>query len=219
MSTLVLIHWSNVEYLSCHCCLHRSLRSTGRTGRDIVYIHLLNSCSLARKYKGCFLCNVEKDGKHHWKGQTRWEDWTGVGGCHAKCPVAHWYATWFAQKFPISSSMTYCSIVWACTSYYMYVTTCHVTVMWSVFQVHSREVAYHDIYSPKDLKSAVKNHIYPPAIPFVVKYDSSPDCSMGAKREKLSIEGTSMGQIVFPFEVYQVKKSKFFSSAALQHSD
>ena len=44
---------------------NRSLRSTGRTGKDAVPTNLFGSSSLARKYKGCFLCSVEKDGKHH----------------------------------------------------------------------------------------------------------------------------------------------------------
>ena len=83
------------------------------------------------------------------------------------------------------------------------------------------EVAYsrHKRSDKSKLKSEVKEHIYPPAIPFVVKYDSPPDCSIGAKTEKLNIKGTNKGRIAFPFEVYQVKKSKLFSSVALQHSD
>ena len=83
------------------------------------------------------------------------------------------------------------------------------------------EVAYsHRTKSDKrKLESEVNRHIYPPAIPFVVKYDSPPDCSSGAKTEKLNIKGTNKGRIAFPFEVYQVKKSKLFSSVALQHSD
>ena len=57
----------------------------------------------------------------------------------------------------------------------------------------------------KNLESEVNQHIYPPAIPFVVKYDSLPDCSTAAKMVKLNIKGTSKGQIAFPFEIYQVK--------------
>ena len=83
------------------------------------------------------------------------------------------------------------------------------------------EVAYscHKRSDKRILESEVKQHIYPPAIPFVVKYDSLPDYSSGAKTEELSIKGTSKGWIAFPFVVYQVKKSKLFSSVALQHSD
>ena len=50
---------------------NRSLRSTGRTGRETLSTKLFSSSSLARKYKGCFLCSMEKDGKHHLKGQAR----------------------------------------------------------------------------------------------------------------------------------------------------
>ena len=59
--------------------------------------------------------------------------------------------------------------------------------MRSVLQVHSEEVAYHGIYSRKGLESAVKEHIYPPAIQCVVMYQSPPDCSRGVKMNKLSI--------------------------------
>ena len=44
---------------------NRFLRSAGRTGRDALSIDLFSSSSLERMYKGCFLCSVEKDGKHH----------------------------------------------------------------------------------------------------------------------------------------------------------
>ena len=57
----------------------------------------------------------------------------------------------------------------------------------------------------KNVENEVKRHIYPPAIPFVVKYNSLPDCSTVAKMEEVSIEGTSKGRIAFPFEIYQVK--------------
>ena len=50
---------------------NRSLRITGRTGRDTPPINLFSSSSLAIKYKGCFLCSMEKDGKHHLKGQAQ----------------------------------------------------------------------------------------------------------------------------------------------------
>ena len=71
----------------------------------------------------------------------------------------------------------------------------------------SDEVAYgrHKKSERKNLESEVNRHIYPPAIPFVVKYKSLPDCSTVAKMEKLRIKGTSKGQIAFPFEIYQVK--------------
>ena len=70
----------------------------------------------------------------------------------------------------------------------------------------SDEVAYgrHRKSDRKDLESEVNLHIYPPAIPFVVKYNSFPDCSTVAKIEKLNIKGTSKGRIAFPFEIYQV---------------
>ena len=71
--------------------------------------------------------------------------------------------------------------------------------------MHSREVVYHGIYSPKDLKSAVKQHLYPPAINCVVIYNSPPDCSRGAKMNKIIIKGTKMDEIPFPFKVYEVK--------------
>ena len=74
--------------------------------------------------------------------------------------------------------------------------------------MRSREVVYHGIYSPKDLKSAVKQHLYPPAINCVVIYNSPPDCSRGAKMNKIIIKGTKMDEIPFPFKVYKVK-SKF----------
>ena len=77
--------------------------------------------------------------------------------------------------------------------------------MRSVLQVHSKEVAYHGIYSCKALKSAVMEHIYPPAIQWVVMYQSSPDCSRGWEVKKLSIEGAETGRIDFPFKVYEVK--------------
>ena len=70
----------------------------------------------------------------------------------------------------------------------------------------SDEVAYGRHKSDrKNLESEVNRHIYPPAIPFVVKYNSLPDCSTVAKIEKLNIKGTSKGRIAFPFEIYQVK--------------
>ena len=74
--------------------------------------------------------------------------------------------------------------------------------------MHSEEVAYHGRYNCKDLESAVKEHIYPPAIQYVVMYQSPPDCSRGVKMNKLSIkgiEGAETGQMEFPFEVYKVK--------------
>ena len=70
--------------------------------------------------------------------------------------------------------------------------------------MHSEEVAYHGIYSRKALKSAVKEHLYPPAIQCVVMYQSPPDCSRGVKMNKLSIEGAKTGRIDFPFKVYEV---------------
>ena len=67
-------------------------------------------------------------------------------------------------------------------------------------------MAYHGIYSKKDLESAVKEHVYPPAIHCVVMYESPPDCSRGVKTNKLSIKGTKTGErIDFPFKVYKVK--------------
>ena len=70
----------------------------------------------------------------------------------------------------------------------------------------SEEVAYSCHKSDiKNLESEVNQHIYPPAIPFVVKYNSLPDYSTVAKMEEVIIEGTSKGRIAFPFEIYQVK--------------
>ena len=99
--------------------------------------------------------------------------------------------------------------------------TCGVICDLSFDQVCGDEVAYsrHKRSDKRKLESEVKEHIYPPAIPFVVQYDSPPDCSSGAKTEKFTIKGTNKGQIAFPFEVYQVKNSMLVSSAALQHSD
>ena len=74
--------------------------------------------------------------------------------------------------------------------------------------MHSKQVAYHGIYSRKALESAVKEHLYPPAIQCVVMYQSPPDRSGGVKMNKLSIEGiegADRGQIEFPFQVYEVK--------------
>ena len=72
--------------------------------------------------------------------------------------------------------------------------------------MHSSEVAYHGgRYSHRDLKSAVKEHIYPPAIHCVVMYDSPPDCSRGAKMLILNIEGIKKKLISFPIKVYEVK--------------
>ena len=68
-----------------------------------------------------------------------------------------------------------------------------------------REVVYHGIYSPKDLKSAVKQHLYPLAINCVVIYNSPPDCSRGTRMNKTIIKGTKMAEIPFPFKVYEVK--------------
>ena len=71
--------------------------------------------------------------------------------------------------------------------------------------MRSKLVAYHGRYSHKALKSAVVEHIYPPAIQCVVMYQSPPDCSGGVKMNKLSIEGAKTGRIDFPFHVYEVK--------------
>ena len=76
-----------------------------------------------------------------------------------------------------------------------------------VIQVCSDEVAY-DCNKESDevkLESEVLMHIYPPAIPFVVKYYFPHECSRGVKVEKLIIKDTSKGSIPFPFKVYQVK--------------
>ena len=72
----------------------------------------------------------------------------------------------------------------------------------------SKEVAYgcEEEGDRKNLESEVNQHIYPPAIPFVVKYKSLPDCSTVTKMEKLNIKGTSKGRLAFPFEIYQVKR-------------
>ena len=70
--------------------------------------------------------------------------------------------------------------------------------------MHSKEVAYHDIYKQKELKSAVKEHLYPPDIQCVVMYESPPDCSR-VMMNKLSIEGAKTGRIDFPFKVYEEK--------------
>ena len=71
--------------------------------------------------------------------------------------------------------------------------------------MHSEEVAYHGIYSHKGLESAVKEHLYPPAIQCVVMYQSPPDCSGGVKMNKLIIKGAKTRRIDFPFKVYKVK--------------
>ena len=70
----------------------------------------------------------------------------------------------------------------------------------------SDEVAYgrEEESDKKNLENEVNRHIYPPAIPFVVKYNSLPGCSTVAKMEKLNIKGTSKGRLAFPFEIYQV---------------
>ena len=71
--------------------------------------------------------------------------------------------------------------------------------------MRSKQVAYHDRYTLENLKFAVKEHVYPPAIQCVVMYQSPPDFSRGVKMNKLSIEGTKTGRTDFPFKVYEVK--------------
>ena len=82
----------------------------------------------------------------------------------------------------------------------------HMTIMCTMIQVTSSEVAYHDgQYSHEGLKSAVEKHIYPPAIHCVVVYCSSPACSWETKMNKLHIEGTNKEGLSFPFTVYEAK--------------
>ena len=82
-----------------------------------------------------------------------------------------------------------------------------VGAMRSLFQVHMSEVAYHGgKYSCKELKAAVKEHIYPPAIHCAVVYESPPDCSRRTKMIKLKIKGTTKKRIPFPIIVYEVKR-------------
>ena len=70
----------------------------------------------------------------------------------------------------------------------------------------SDDVAYsHDKRSRKKLKFEVEQHIYPPAIQFVLNYTYPPDYSQGAMKTKLTIEGTNKGRISFPIKVYEVK--------------
>ena len=84
--------------------------------------------------------------------------------------------------------------------------------------MHSREVVYHGIYSPKDLKCAVKEHIYPPAVHCVVMYNSPPECSRGVKMNKIIIKGTKMDKISFPFKVYEVKSKRLSFAMFQAHS-
>ena len=70
----------------------------------------------------------------------------------------------------------------------------------------SDEVAYgRGTKSRENLEYEVKEHIYPPAIPFAVQYDSPPDCSRGAMRTILCVEGTNKDPISFRIKVYEVK--------------
>ena len=70
----------------------------------------------------------------------------------------------------------------------------------------SDDVVYRrDKRSRKNLEYEVEQHIYPPAIDCVVMYDDPPDCSRGAMKTKLYIEGTNKGRISFPIKVYEVK--------------
>ena len=77
--------------------------------------------------------------------------------------------------------------------------------MLSVLQVCSDEVGYgRGKKNHKKLEYEVEQHIYPPTIDCVVMYDFPPDCSRGAMKTKLSIEGTK-SRISFPIKVYEVK--------------
>ena len=70
----------------------------------------------------------------------------------------------------------------------------------------SYDVAYsRDKRKRKNLESEVEQHIYPPAINCLVEYDFPPDCSRGAMKTTLTIEGTDKDQIDFPIKLYEVK--------------
>ena len=72
----------------------------------------------------------------------------------------------------------------------------------------SYEVAYgRGTKSRENLKYEVEQHIYPPAIPFAVQYDSPPDCSRGTMRTILCVEGTKKDPVSFRIKVHE-KKSK-----------
>ena len=72
--------------------------------------------------------------------------------------------------------------------------------------MHKSEVVYHvDRKSRKGLKSAVEQHIYPPAIHCIVVYSSPPDCSRGATMIDLTIEVTDKEHIPFPLNEIQSK--------------
>lgn len=71
------------------------------------------------------------------------------------------------------------------------------------------------------LESAVKLHIYPPAIHCVVIHSFHRDCyKVGAIKEThyLTIEGTDEGQLSFPFQVHELQSKstvQYRSSTAL----
>ena len=70
----------------------------------------------------------------------------------------------------------------------------------------SDEVAYgRGTKSRENLEYEVKEHIYPPAILFAVQYNSPPDCSRGAMKTRLYIEGTNKDPISFRIKVYELK--------------
>lgn len=76
----------------------------------------------------------------------------------------------------------------------------------SIIQVRIADVAYgYDKQSRQNLEREVENHIYPPGFWFVLHYTSHPDCSRGALKTKLLIEGDKMGTISFPITVYEMK--------------
>lgn len=80
--------------------------------------------------------------------------------------------------------------------------------MLSVIQVCSSDVVYDIVPNgSKGLESAVKLHIYPPAIHFVVMYSFPLDCykRSGVEMNSLNIGGTDMTQLSFPFKVYELK--------------
>ena len=84
--------------------------------------------------------------------------------------------------------------------------------------MHKSEVAYQvDRKSRKGLKSAVEQHIYPPAIHCIVVYSSPPDCSRGATMIDLNIEVTDKEHIPFPLKVYEIQ-SKLVTQLHVQYS-
>ena len=73
--------------------------------------------------------------------------------------------------------------------------------------MRSSDVVYDSVPNGcQGLELAVKEHIYPPAIHYLVMYTFPLDCYEGlaGKMNSLNIDGTDMPQLSFPFKVYEL---------------